>query len=65
MFNIKENKMEEKSLTVAEVIEKLQKFPGDTPVLLYAYDDYQDDPVAFLPIYNVEYSDEDKSIHII
>jgi len=43
-------------MTVAELIAKLEKLPQNLVVEVYSYDDYQDDPVAWLSLETVELS---------
>lgn len=41
-------------MTVQELIAKLQKMPQDHVVEYYTYDDYQDDPILFVPVKDIE-----------
>lgn len=41
-------------MSVAELIAKLQTMPADAKVEYYQYDDYQDDPVSYNSVEDVE-----------
>jgi hypothetical protein len=41
-------------MTVQELIAKLKEMPQDYVVEYYTYDDYQDDPVLFVPLNDIE-----------
>lgn len=42
-------------MTVAELIEKLRALPQDLPVEYYSYDDYQDYPVMYMAVEEVQH----------
>lgn len=55
----------DKPLTVAELIAQLQELPQELPVHFYSYDDYQDFPVMWMPVTEIEMGRDDGNIIVM